>query len=40
MAKVVVDVGVYLPSNPDGKGIDIDTVVTGRAYFHFVLLQS
>ncbi|KAJ8594622.1 hypothetical protein M405DRAFT_469254 [Rhizopogon salebrosus TDB-379] len=24
MAKIVVDVGVYLPSNPDGKVIDID----------------
>lgn len=24
MAKIVVDVGVYLPSNPDGKVVDID----------------
>lgn len=24
MAQIVVDVGVYLPSNPDGKVIDID----------------
>ncbi|KAI0046132.1 atypical/PIKK/PI4K protein kinase [Auriscalpium vulgare] len=24
MAKIIVDVGVYLPSNPDGKVIDID----------------
>ena len=24
MAKIVVEVGVYLPSNPDGKVIDID----------------
>ena len=24
MAKIVVDVGVYLPSNPDGVVVDID----------------
>lgn len=24
MAKIVVEVGVYLPSNPDGKVIDVD----------------
>jgi phosphatidylinositol 4-kinase len=24
MAKIVVEVGVYLPSNPDGKVVDID----------------
>ena len=24
MAKIVVDVGVYLPSNPDGEVVDID----------------
>ena len=24
MSKIVVDVGVYLPSNPDGKVVDID----------------
>jgi phosphatidylinositol 4-kinase A len=24
MAKITVDVGVYLPSNPDGKVVDID----------------
>ena len=24
MAEIVVDVGVYLPSDPDGKVIDID----------------
>jgi phosphatidylinositol 4-kinase len=24
MAKIKIDVGVYLPSNPDGKVIDID----------------
>lgn len=24
MAKIIVDVGVYLPSNPDGKVVDID----------------
>jgi hypothetical protein len=24
MAKIKLDVGVYLPSNPDGKVIDID----------------
>ena len=24
MARIVVHVGVYLPSNPDGKVIDID----------------
>ena len=24
MAKIVVHVGVYLPSNPEGKVIDID----------------
>jgi phosphatidylinositol 4-kinase len=24
MAKIVVDVGVYLPSNPEGKVVDID----------------
>lgn len=24
MAKIVVSVGVYLPSNPDGKVVDID----------------
>jgi phosphatidylinositol 4-kinase A len=24
MAKIQIDVGVYLPSNPDGKVVDID----------------
>lgn len=24
MAKIKIDVGVYLPSNPDGKVVDID----------------
>lgn len=24
MAKITVEVGVYLPSNPDGKVVDID----------------
>lgn len=24
MAKIVVEVGVYLPSNPEGKVVDID----------------
>lgn len=24
MAKIVVDVGVYLPSNPDGVVVDVD----------------
>ena len=29
MAKIRVDVGVYLPSNPDGKVVDIDKL-SGR----------
>lgn len=29
MAKICVDVGVYLPSNPDGKVVDIDKL-SGR----------